>query len=63
MINCDNIFCIYNKDLKCILKNIHLHINGSCSDSIYPDIPEAVLHRQKDIILKKFANIEKKYKF
>lgn len=49
---CDNLFCIYQNNGQCILKNIELDIEGRCKECIYPDIDEEKLQFIKNEKLK-----------
>ena len=51
---CLNNFCIYQKDDKCMLDEIELDINGSCTECIYPDIPTHILEYEKEKLRKKY---------
>jgi len=48
---CDNEFCIYQKQGKCILESVHLDIQGNCADCIYVRIKEDTLNHLKDKLL------------
>jgi len=45
---CENCFCIYQKNNKCILKNIELDVLGQCHECIYVDIPQKYLEALKN---------------
>ena len=53
---CENVFCIYQRDNKCILEKIDLDITGVCTDCIYVDIEQKTLNKFKE---KQLQNIEK----
>ena len=40
---CENCFCLYYEDEKCILEEIELDICGNCKSCIYIDITEKEL--------------------
>ena len=42
-LSCENKFCIYQKQGKCILKRVQLDIQGNCLDCIYINIEEKIL--------------------
>lgn len=44
---CDNFFCIYWADGRCILSEIELDIQGNCSSCIYVKIPEDILEKKR----------------
>ena len=44
---CENLFCIYNEEDKCILDTIELDIQGKCLYCIYVDIEEGYLNFKK----------------
>ncbi len=46
--NCENEYCIYNKEYKCILDEITLDIQGKCIECIYVDIPSQQLEKLKE---------------
>ena len=45
---CENYFCIYQKNNKCILNKIELDVLGQCKDCINIDIPFNYLERLKN---------------
>ncbi len=51
---CENIFCIYWKNNKCILDKITLDIKGVCQECIYINISENKLKRKRNEILYKY---------
>ena len=51
-LSCENEFCIYQKQGKCILENIQLDIQGNCTDCTYINIEEDTLNNLKNKILK-----------
>ncbi len=53
-ISCENKFCIYEKQGKCILERIELDIQGSCMECIYINIEEDILNKLKDDLLEKW---------
>lgn len=44
---CENVFCIYQKDGKCILDIVNLDIQGNCVDCTYIDIEPTHLNELK----------------
>ena len=53
---CENDFCIYNRNLECILKAISLDIDGKCTQCIYISIDKTTLNNIK---AKSLMDIEK----
>ena len=49
---CENEFCIYQKQGKCILENVQLDIQGNCTDCTYINIEEDSLNNLKNNTLK-----------
>lgn len=45
---CENEFCIYQFEGKCILETVRLDIQGSCLDCVYIDIDKDVLNSLKE---------------
>ena len=45
---CENIFCVYQKDNKCKLDKITLDIQGNCTSCIYVNINEKTLDNYKN---------------
>lgn len=56
--NCENIFCIYQRNNKCVLEKINLDITGACTDCIYVDIGQKELREFKETQLR---NIERSH--
>ena len=50
---CENEFCIFQKNSKCILENISLDILGQCTECIYVNINPSDLQDLKQKQLKK----------
>ncbi len=55
---CENLFCIYQSDDKCTLKEIQLDTAGICTSCIYPAFNEAYLRQEKLKLLKKYNENE-----
>lgn len=53
---CENYFCVYQKDGKCILDSISLDTQGSCLSCIYVNIDDDVLEKEKAKYLKDKKN-------
>ena len=49
--NCQNNFCIYWDNRKCILDEISLNICGQCEECVLIEIDEELLKKQRKIIL------------
>ncbi len=45
--NCDNTFCIYEENGKCLFESVDHDINGNCTSCIYVDIPKEILENNK----------------
>ena len=54
---CENIFCIYWFNKKCLLEEITLDMQGRCECCIYVDIDENILKEERYKILKKYGDI------
>lgn len=52
---CENIFCIYESEDNCILKEIVLDIIGQCTQCIYATIDDETLKTAKE---KTFKSVE-----
>ena len=53
-INCENCFCIYEENGKCILDKVELDIMGQCTECIYVNLDDSVLKKAKQKLLKKY---------
>ena len=53
---CENSFCIYERDRKCILEKISVNMLGICDDCIYPSIDDEVLNSLKEKTLKRLED-------
>ena len=53
---CENNFCIYCDNNQCILENISLTANGTCSDCIHINIDDDILKSEKQKLLNKFGD-------
>ena len=51
-LSCENEFCIYQKQGKCVLKSVQLDIHGNCTDCIYIDMEEDALSALKEKLLR-----------
>ena len=51
---CDNVFCIYQKNGNCKLENISIDNSGMCTQCIYVEIDENDLSKAKSEITKRF---------
>lgn len=63
LMNCQNIFCIYWKDNTCVLSDIELDIQGSCTSCIYVDFNKDELSAIRNKALKKVEGNETKNAF
>ena len=55
---CENMFCIYWKEGKCLLDKISLDIMGCCQECIYVDIGEESLRMAREKAIEKYENTE-----
>jgi len=46
-LRCENIFCIYQNNDRCILEDINLDIQGNCTDCIYVNLNNEFLEKIK----------------
>ena len=53
---CENIYCIYNNDERCMVEDIELDIQGKCTSCIYVDIEKEYLNRKKKELLEEYDN-------
>lgn len=51
---CENIYCVFCKNNKCLLNKISIDISGLCKDCIYVDIAKEVLEQAKKELLEKY---------
>ncbi len=51
---CENIFCIYWSNKKCLLDEVSLNVQGNCESCIYINIDETTLKNQRKKLLKKY---------
>ena len=51
---CENYFCIYEDNGKCILDKIELDIMGQCTECIYVNLESDVLKEAKQNLLRKY---------
>ena len=49
---CENEFCIYQKEGRCVLESICLDVQGNCVDCIYITVERDVLDGIKQKLLK-----------
>ena len=54
IMRCENIFCVYQKNDECILKEIELDVLGQCRQCIYINLPQTILEEQKNKTLFSF---------
>ena len=47
-LSCENEFCIYQKQGKCILRSVQLDIQGNCIDCIYIKVDDDTLKNLKE---------------
>lgn len=58
---CENLFCIYWSNDECVLDNISLDIQGSCTSCIYVNIDESILKSQRKNITPNFQKSSELY--
>lgn len=49
--NCENNYCVYNSENKCILDEISIDAVGMCAECIYPNIDKQILDKYKNKFL------------
>ena len=52
--NCENEFCIYQKDKKCLLDRISIGESGCCEECLYIHLPTEALENLKEKSRKKY---------
>ena len=52
--NCQNDFCIYQRDGVCCLEEISIDKMGVCENCIYPEFDKIYLNSEKDRLLNTF---------
>lgn len=57
-LSCENIFCLYQKQGKCILKSVQLDIQGNCTDCIYIKVEEDMLNIIKERRIKELQDLQ-----
>lgn len=55
---CENVFCVYQKNEKCILDEIRIDICGRCSSCIVVEPETEYLDKLKDEMLKRFEEYD-----
>jgi len=55
---CENNFCIYQVNDKCILDKVSIDSLGMCAECIYPDIDKKILNQAKSQLLKDYQKIK-----
>lgn len=53
---CENEFCIYQENGKCILDVIELDISGMCQSCIYVNISQEELNKKKKELIKQLGD-------
>jgi len=56
--NCENKFCIYQNEGKCMLNKVDIDSLGMCADCIYLDIDEKILNQAKLKLLREYQKAE-----
>ncbi len=52
--NCENTFCIYCDDDKCILEEININSLGRCDACIIINLSDELLRKEKEKLLDKY---------
>ncbi len=55
--NCENEFCIYQKNSLCLLESVEMDINGICTSCILVRIQQELLDKLKERTLKDIEGI------
>ena len=55
---CENEFCIYQSNGKCMLDRVDINSSGMCTECIYPDIDEEILNKEKRKLLEKYKKTD-----
>ena len=55
--DCENNYCIYESNGKCLLDEISIDSLGMCTEYIYPDIDEEILNQAKSKFLKTYEKL------
>ncbi len=53
---CENVYCVYQNEGKCILEEISIDISGSCSEKIYIDVDADTVQQAKKRLLEVYEN-------
>ncbi len=56
---CTNKLCVYCEDEKCILQEISIGTLGICEEFILVDIEDGILSERKEMMLKRWGDIQK----
>ncbi len=51
---CENNFCVYCSELRCVLDNISINISGMCTECILINIEDSILNIKKKEMLSDF---------
>lgn len=54
---CENLFCVYWSNNKCILDEISLDIQGNCMSCIYVEIDKNIMQKSREEFLKRTADV------
>ena len=60
MRGCEMDYCIYNRELKCLLKDIKIDSAGMCSEVIQVSLKPEFLEAEKE---RQFEEIENRYRY
>lgn len=53
---CNNYFCIYWSNNRCILDKVSLDIMGICEECTYVNIDESILKNQREKLLDEYSD-------
>ena len=50
--SCDNLFCLYNDEERCILRYPRLDFTGQCKSKVYPKFDTEYINKVKEEFIK-----------
>ena len=56
---CENIYCVYQKNGNCTLEEISIDIGGRCQSTLFVEADEKILDELKEKLLNRFEKEEK----
>ena len=57
--NCINKFCVYCDGKKCRLEEISIGMLGICEEFILVDVEDSILSARKEMMLKRWGDVQK----